>query len=44
MTDYQTQMLANASHIKAMLFLICLYLAGKAVFGCIWWLYNKTLL
>lgn len=44
MTDYQIQMLANAGHIKAMLFLICLYLASKAVFGIFWWLYNKTLL
>lgn len=34
----------DLDYIKTFLFYICLYLLCKAIYGVIWWLYNKTLL
>lgn len=36
--------LTEFGYIKAMLFLICMYLLCKTLYGVIWYLYNKTLL
>lgn len=44
MTETNNILNSNFGLIKGFLFLICLYLSCKAIYGVIWWLYNKTLL
>lgn len=44
MTETNILLTENFDIIKAFLFLICLYLLCKTIYGVIWWLYNKVLL